>query len=269
MKTAFFFILLFFVAAQAQTYLNIGSTSTPLSDISKITFSGSDINFYLTNNTVVTKPLSEMTSWTMDASGSGTPLPVELVSFTARIKQGEVILKWSTATEVNNYGFEVQKLKVKSEELRVRNGNERWETVGYVEGSGNSNSPKQYSFADSVTGQGKIYYRLKQIDTDGKFTYSSEVSVNLGAPTSYALRQNYPNPFNPSTTISYALPEDGKVSIVVYNALGQEVETLVNEYRAAGEYEAVFNARAFSSGFYICRLRGAGFTGSIKMLLIK
>ncbi|MDP3831986.1 MAG: hypothetical protein Q8Q47_11990, partial [Ignavibacteriaceae bacterium] len=216
----------------------------------------------------------------------GTPLPVELTSFTAATSSAptgsaSVTLNWTTATEVNNYGFEIQRSV-------VNNQRSEWETIGFVEGNGNCNSPKDYSFIDENVSAGNCLYRLKQIDYNGGFSYSSEVEINVEAiPTEFALYQNYPNPFNPSTKIKYSIPSveshsgaaEQNVSLKIYDILGNEVATLVNENKAAGNYEVVFNAsrteqdRGIASGIYIYQLRATSsnntFTDTKKMLFIK
>ncbi|NWG28270.1 MAG: T9SS type A sorting domain-containing protein, partial [Ignavibacteriaceae bacterium] len=181
----------------------------------------------------------------ISTSWSQAPLPVELTSFTGTAKGKVVSLNWSTKTEVNNYGFEI---------LRSDKTGE-WEKIGFVAGSGNSNSPKEYSYTDSkTTGYGKYSYKLKQIDNDGKYTYTKEVEVDLGIVKEYELSQNYPNPFNPSTVIRYAIPQSGNVKLSVYNILGQEVKVLTEGYKEAGSYEVTFDGEGLGSGLYIYKL---------------
>ena len=188
------------------------------------------------------------------------PLPVELVSFSARISDTEIILNWLTATEVNNYGFEVQR-SVKAD---------NWEVLGFVEGHGNSNSPKKYNFIDSKINAAETYsYRLKQIDNDGSYEFSKTLEVNFGSPINFELIQNYPNPFNPSTTISFNLPKSGEVILSIYNLIGEEIKTLVEGFREAGTYTVNFNAKGHPSGMYLYRLSTNGFTETKKMLFMK
>ena len=145
-------------------------------------------------------------------------VPVELSSFSASIIGSSIKLNWRTETEVNNYGFEIER-KVGSPQSTVGN----YEKIGFVNGNGNSNSPKNYSFIDDKVTAGKYSYRLKQIDNDGQFEYSKVIAVDFGAPKKFELSQNYPNPFNPITTIRFNLPEAGNVKLTLFNVLGQEL----------------------------------------------
>jgi hypothetical protein len=194
------------------------------------------------------------------------PLPVELVSFIGKVKDQKVYLNWSTATEVNNYGFEIER-KIPDQ---VRNDNRNWANIGFVEGHGNSNSQKEYSFTDAeVNSSGIYYYRLKQIDNDGAYEFSNQIEVNFNVPDNFELSQNYPNPFNPSTTISFKLPEPGKVTLRIYNLMGEEIITLVEGYKEAGIYTVNFNAEELASGMYLYRLSTNGFTETKKLLFMK
>jgi uncharacterized delta-60 repeat protein len=188
-----------------------------------------------------------------------SPLPVELTSFTASTTGSTVKLNWQTATEVNNYGFEI---------LRSAQ-NDKWEKIGFAQGHGNSNSPKEYSFTDNPKGGNSFKYRLKQIDFDGKYEYSDVVEVNLGTPANFAVRQNYPNPFNPTTKIKYQLPQNSFVTIKVFDAIGREVKTLVNQHETTGFHEISFNGKELSSGMYIYRIQSGKFIQTKKMLLMK
>ena len=198
------------------------------------------------------------------------PLPVELTSFTASTNNNLVNLNWKTATEVNNYGFEIERLQNSK-----NSGLQNWVKIGFVIGNGNSNSPKEYSFIDNPLGGNKFEYRLKQIDNDGEFKYSNTIEVALSAPTEFSLEQNYPNPFNPTTTIRYSIPKLEYVTLKVYDELGKEVLTLVDENKEAGNYEVQFNSlqttinKQLASGIYFYWLTAGSFTRVNKMLLIK
>lgn len=188
---------------------------------------------------------------------TGSTLPVELISFTSRNVDAGIRLNWETATEINNYGFEVEK-----------KSNGSWEKIGFVEGSGNSNSIKNYSYTDKAV-SGNLSYRLKQIDFDGSFKYSKEIEASVKLPAQFSLDQNYPNPFNPATSISYQLPNDEKVVLKIYNILGSEVTTLVNENQSAGNHKVTFDASGLSSGIYFYSIQAGSFSQTRKMILNK
>ncbi|MEE9429462.1 MAG: T9SS type A sorting domain-containing protein [Melioribacteraceae bacterium] len=201
-------------------------------------------------------------------------LPVELTTFTASIKDGKVSLIWETATEVNNYGFEIQKQNQVSS-IENQDKSQSWESISFIEGHGNSNSPKYYEFNDNSTTSGKYFYRLKQIDIDGSFEYSKTVEVDLGVPTEFELSQNYPNPFNPTTNIKYSIPNVGgnenisSVQLKVFDVLGNEVATLVNKNQEAGSYKVNFDASNLTSGIYFYTLSIGDFLETKKMILLR
>ena len=199
------------------------------------------------------------------ASSNDDPLPVELSLFNAIKLETGVKLTWRTETEVNNYGFEVERTSnVKGQT------SDSWENIGFVNGNGNSNSPKDYSFFDELNSSyGIYYYRLKQIDNDGKYEYSKVISVDLGIPSSFSLSQNYPNPFNPATTINFTLPVNTFVTLKVYDILGNEVAILENEEKEAGYYEVDFDAKGLASGIYFYNISAGEFYLTKKMLLLK
>jgi hypothetical protein len=209
-------------------------------------------------------------------TGTGNPvLPVELTSFTSTIVNNRIVnLAWQTATEVNNYGFEVEKRKVvapmSGEENQGPNDSRTsWAKIGFVSGAGTSSSPKSYSFTDANVPSGKYLYRLKQIDHGGAFTYSQETEVGVAVPKEYVLGQNYPNPFNPTTTIQYSVPKLSVVNLKIFDMMGREVATLVSETKEAGSYEVVFHASQFASGMYFYRLQTGGFSSVKKLVLMK
>ena len=146
-----------------------------------------------------------------------------------------------------------------------------WGKIGFVEGNGNSNSPKEYSFEDKNTQYGSYAYRLKQVDTDGDFEYSKVIEVDAGnIPNGFVLEQNYPNPFNPITTIKFAVAETQKTELKVFDLLGNEVATLFNGVADGGKiYESVFNADNYSSGIFFYRLATRNKVENRKMLLLK
>ncbi|HSP88082.1 MAG TPA: T9SS type A sorting domain-containing protein, partial [Ignavibacteriaceae bacterium] len=197
-----------------------------------------------------------------------TVVPVELTSFAAKIKEHSIQLIWSTATELNNYGFEIER---KDGRLNVEEG--KWNKIGFVNGKGSIEETSNYSFTDKTPLTGKSYYRLKQIDFDGSFKYSSAVSVEYSGVTEYELSQNYPNPFNPITLINYSIPKSGNVSLKIYNILGVEVAELINEYQEAGKHSVEFSTKSLNaeigSGVYFYTLKAGDFVQTRKMIVVK
>jgi len=191
-------------------------------------------------------------------------VPVELTSFTAQVVDNDVILNWSTATEINNQGFDV--------EYSLDNNN--FTKIGFVPGFGTTTEMKSYSYTISEVQSGVQYYRIKQIDFDGTSTIYNSVEVTGSMPKAFILNQNYPNPFNPSTTISFSLPVEANVNIKVFNMIGQEVAKITERNFEAGTHNLQFNATELSSGTYIYKLEangvnGANFTSTKKMIILK
>ncbi len=186
-------------------------------------------------------------------------LPVELSSFAANVIDDKVQLNWTTSSEINNQGFDIER----------KSSEGQFEKIGYVAGFGTSTETHAYSFTDSKVAAGNYSYRLKQVDFDGTYEYSDVVEVEIAAPLEFALEQNYPNPFNPSTTIKYSVAQDGLVKLAVYNLLGEEVTTLVNTTQKAGRYEVVFDASKLASGVYVYRIETPNFTSAKKLMLMK
>ncbi|MDP3683984.1 MAG: T9SS type A sorting domain-containing protein, partial [Ignavibacteria bacterium] len=194
-------------------------------------------------------------------SSSNNPLPVELSMFEAKVKGTTIELKWRTATEISLLKFEIEKTNKPGIE---------WQLIGEENAHGNSNSPKEYSFTDNHLTVGSYLYRLKMINSDGTFKYSESIEVDVKQPVEFALNQNYPNPFNPVTKIKYQIPDRGSfVTLKVYDILGNEVATLVNEEKEPGYYEVEFNSKNLSSGTYFYRLSAGKFVQMKKMLLLK
>lgn len=197
--------------------------------------------------------------WEYDPSQDQTETPVELTSFTASATDMEVTLNWSTATELNNQGFEVQR----------KFGSNDFVTVGSVKGHGTTTSPNQYSFVDKLIDGGKYFYRLKQIDFDGTFEYSNEIEVEVRTLDKFTLEQNYPNPFNPTTVIGYVLQEKSSAKLTLLNALGEEIAVLVNEEQDIGFHKVEFDGSKLTSGVYFYRLQAGNFVETKKMLLLR
>lgn len=186
-------------------------------------------------------------------------IPVELSSFAANVNNGQVVLNWTTASEINNQMFEVQRSSQNSEFV----------TIGYVDGAGTTTEEQQYSYTDRNVNSGTYTYRLKQIDFDGRFTYSDVVEVDVVGPLTFELKQNYPNPFNPTTNIKYNIPTASNVKLAVYNVVGEEVAILVNGYTEAGFHETTFDASNLPSGVYIYKLQSGNLVQTNKMMLLK
>ena len=186
--------------------------------------------------------------------------PVELAFFSGYFDGEDVNLYWHTATEVNNLGFEIE---------RSADGY-NFQKVGFVPGEGTTTLSQYYFYLDSLIIAGIIYYRIKQIDYDGKFEYSNIVTVLTNGPhNQFILNQNYPNPFNPNTKISFQIPEASEVKISVYNLLGEEVKTLCNDFKEAGSYEIDFDASYLSSDIYYYKIFTPKFSTTKKMILLK
>ncbi len=227
---------------------------------SAYTLNGGD-NWYL----IDTKPHGPA-SFSDDGSGwsggigdtiykiSSSVLPVELLSFNSIVTGNNIQLSWQTATEINNKGFEI-----------YRNGKK----ISFIDGKGTTTEKQNYSFADKGLSAGIYNYRLNQIDFDGTQKIVGEKTVNLKLPEHFNLKQNFPNPFNPSTTIDFTIPQSSFINLKVYNVLGEEVATLVNETKASGNYEVNFNAANLSSGIYFYKLQAGSLTESKKMVLLK
>jgi photosystem II stability/assembly factor-like uncharacterized protein len=188
-------------------------------------------------------------------------IPVELISLTSEVSGSEAKLNWSTATETNNSGFEIHRF--------TQNDNNAWEQIGFVPGHGTTTETQHYSFTDNDVKPGKYQYKLKQIDYDGTFEYSQIVEVEIPIVNKFSLYQNYPNPFNPSTSLQYAIGSRQFVTLKVYDLLGREVATLVNEEKPAGEYEVEFDGFALPSGIYFYQLKAGQYSETKKMILLK
>lgn len=187
-------------------------------------------------------------------------LPVELSAFDVQFDGEGVVLTWTTASEANNAGFEVQRAV----------DTDVWQAVTFIEGNGTTSAQNSYRYVDvagSATGS-VVTYRLKQIDFDGAFAYTEPVEVAIPTPEAFAV-SSYPNPFNPVATIEYQVPVSGRIKLSVYNAQGRLIETLVNGHQEPGRYRVTFDASTLASGLYLYRMEAAGRTWAEPMLLIK
>jgi hypothetical protein len=212
-----------------------------------------------TPNVTTVTGVTSFSSWIVGTSGG---LPVEMTSFTAAAQSMSAQLKWNTATEVNNYGFEIERRAITSS---------AWAKVGFVAGNGTSNTAHNYTYADNNLIAGTYAYRLKQIDNDGAFKYSASTEVAIaGVPKELKLFSNYPNPFNPSTKVQFTVPENGNVRLLVYNVIGQEVATLFNGAVEAGNlYTANFDGSHMASGLYFSVLEFGNQRITHKMMMTK
>lgn len=197
-----------------------------------------------------------------------SPFPVELTTFTAKVINNSIALNWETATEINNYGFDLER----------RHDVSDWGKIAFIPGHGNSNSPKtyEYIYVDSLSGI--LQYRLKQIDTDGSYEYYGTIpEVDFGVvrvenftlPLEYELHQNYPNPFNPVTDIHYDLPKEGHVTIRVFDIQGRIIKILINKFQMPGSYHVHFDGTGISAGIYFYRIKTENYSEVCKMLLLK
>ncbi|TDI79020.1 MAG: T9SS type A sorting domain-containing protein [Caldithrix sp.] len=199
-------------------------------------------------------------------------VPVELAAFTAAVVGSDVRLVWITATETNNFGFDIQRKFVESDS---------WEKIHFVAGHGTTTTQVPYQYTDENLPVGSYNYRLKQIDTNGSFEFSAIITVEVGVPEAFALNQNFPNPFNPSTTINYQISTAAlndalatETTLTIFNILGARVLTLVNEEQGTGFYSVVWNGKdsdglQVPSGVYIYQLTAGSFKETKKMLLIQ
>ena len=191
--------------------------------------------------------------------------PVELTSFVAIIEGKNVLLKWTTSTEINNRGFYIER-KVVSKQNKGE-----WSLVAFKDGHETTTQVTNYSYADDVSDLNAvtIKYRLKQTDLDGTFTYSNEVTVYFSVPLIYSLNQNFPNPFNPSTTFEFQIPSTEKVVLKIYDVIGNEVATIVNDELPVGTYKYQWNASGLASGVYIYKLQAGNYISTKKLIFMK
>ena len=240
---------IFFTMDDAANWVDV-SEGLLHTDIRSLAVGTSDIFAGTFGGSIYKRPLSEL-------------IPVELTSFTADALQGTVKLSWTTSTETNNKGFEVQRSQAGDQ-------NTKWRMIGFVEGNGTTTKPGAYTFFDKNVITGSYSYRLRQIDFDGSYEYSNEIEITVDlTPKEYALYQNYPNPFNPSTKIQYAVPGKQLVTIKVYDLLGKYLATIVNEEKQPGAYSVDFNGSSLATGIYLYKIQAGNYVQIKKMILVK
>ena len=188
-------------------------------------------------------------------------LPILLNQFSFNVIQNNIKLQWTTTEEINNSEFDVERKLIKESE---------WKNVGSVKGCGTINHTQNYIFEDKNLNSGTYNYRLKQIDYNGNFEYFDlKSNVVIGKPGSFNISQNYPNPSNPKTKINYEVAIDAKVSIKIYDIIGREVLTLVDQKQSAGYYSVIFDGTNMASGVYFYRFESGNYTDTKKLVLIK
>ena len=188
------------------------------------------------------------------------PMPVELSTFTSTVSGRDVTLNWSTTSELNNSGFDIERYSTEN----------LWVKAGFVKGHGTVSHTVSYSFTDNNLSTGVYKYRLKQTDFNGNFEYFELAGeVSIGIPDKYELSQNYPNPFNPVTNLEFGISKPGYVSIKIYDDLGRELVALVNEFKEPGYYNVKFDAGNLSSGTYFYRMTAGDFAAVKKFVVLK
>ena len=243
-------------------------SSEPLPSIGPKGGSGADLTdagrFALRQGTSSSSPRVTVDGIFVTTSWDNTALPVELSSFNYETLKGNVTLHWTTSSEINNAGFDVERSDVNGQISNV------WSKAGFISGNGTSSGSINYSFTDNNLSSGKYNYRLKQIDYNGNHEYFSLNSdVIIATPKNFFLGQNYPNPFNPSTVINYNIPQDSYVKIKLYDNTGREVRTLLSEFISAGYYTINFNVSDLASGIYFYNINAGEYTATNKMMLVR
>ena len=211
---------------------------------------------YSSSQNIVVDGIRVADSWVQ------APLPVQLTSLTAAAIRGGATVRWSTATETNNYGFDIERRQI---------GGDSWLKIGFVSGAGTSTSPRDYSYTDEGVAPGRYAYRIKQIDNGGSFEYFGAVEVEIGiVAKEFNLTQNYPNPFNPATSLSFSLAEPGRAVVKVYNVVGQEIAVLFDQQAEAGRlYQVTFDASQLTTGIYLYTLESGGQRMVRRMALVR
>jgi len=190
-------------------------------------------------------------------SGDCSTLPVTLSSISASPKENAVLLSWTTSSEFNNLGFEIQRSSTGSS----------WSVIAFVNGAGNSTSTLHYSYVDGNLVPGRYYYRLKQIDIDRRFAYSAIVSATLDGKETFTLEQNFPNPFSNETMVRFTLARRTKVNLSLFDMNGKLVKVLVSETKESGTHALNVHAGTLTSGLYYYKIQAGEFTAVKKMII--
>ena len=206
----------------------------------------------------------DLTGATTTDGTLNSTVPVELVSFSAQVIAEGIKLAWLTASETDNFGFDVERGASR----------DTFTKIGFVPGNGTTATERHYQFLDDKVSSGIVFYRLKQIDLNGSFEYSNVIAVAVTGPKSFTLSQNYPNPFNPETRIEFTVPNTSKVEITIYDELGRTIRKLVNEQYGTGTYSITWDSKndagqLVASGLYLYAIKSGQFTSTRKMIFLK
>jgi len=217
-------------------------------------------NTTVSGTSLIASGLTTFSDFAVAGDSTNNPLPVELTSFVSIVGNNNVDLLWTTSSEINNSGFDIERSSSYGQ----------WAKIGFVNGNGTSSSANNYSFNDRGLAAGKYNYRLKQIDFNGNYEYYDLGNeVIIGIPEKFELSQNYPNPFNPVTVIAYNITSGNNVNLKVFDSNGKEIMTLVNERKEAGSYSVQFDGSNFASGIYYYSIQSGNFTDTKKMIMVK
>ena len=200
------------------------------------------------------------------------PLPVEMTSFEATSRDDRVRLRWETASESNNAGFEIQRSRAEAD-----GGERTWTEVGFVESKaegGTSSEARTYRFTDTDLPYeaDTLEYRLRQVDVGGTATLSDPVAVARGGPTGLRLQETYPNPTSGRVTVRFAVPDEaaseGTVRLRLYDMLGRTVRTAAPGAEA-GHHERHLDVQGLASGTYLLRLEAGGQQVTRKLTVVQ
>ncbi|MCK6600788.1 MAG: endonuclease [Bacteroidetes bacterium] len=214
-----------------------------------------------------------------DVKITGYNLPVELSSFSGIQNGNRYTITWATASETNNFGWEIERKKVEHEvpegsSSGISNQNQSgpsgsWETLGFVSGKGTTTEAQYYEFSSPVIRHpSPAVFRLKQIDLDGTISFSKEIEIRE-ISVGMLLMKAYPNPFNPETKLEITLPESADLQIDLFNSLGQKVKTIEKKVKPAGNYTYIVSGNGLTSGVYFVRMTAGAESKTIKLVLLK